>query len=115
MNYLPITEPGTVRKRANRVEMNNQYGGSPSIVWIEEDQILLADGTYKYANAGMLLNVIDEEALSETFPMIDPDTGQEIRMMTGQELMLAVQSYYVFRARKRDAENASVAMPTGQG
>ena len=49
-NYMPLTVPGTARTRAVRAVLNNTYGQAPSIHWIEEDQVIMADGTYKYVS-----------------------------------------------------------------
>lgn len=108
-NYLPITEPGTVRQRVMRVEMNNKFDSVPYIVWLEEEQILLADGSYKYAPAGFMSTQANAESLAESFPIINPDTGQALGQMTGQELLVAIQSYYIFKATQRDAEAATGA------
>ena len=102
-NYLPLTEPGTVRVRAKRVEMINTADQVPYLIWHKENQILLLDGTCAYSPADILMTYASEENLSEEFPLIDPDTGESRGSMTGEELLNAVQSYFMFK----DQQSAS--------
>ena len=107
MNYLPTTNPGTTRRRAKFVELINQAGGEPYIRWHEEDQIHMADGTYRFVPTGTLDTAVTPESLTESFPMVHPDTGEPIGLMTGQHLHLAIQSYYVHLAKQRDEKNVN--------
>ena len=102
-NYLPVTQPGTARTRVKVAELTNYFGMSPSIRWDEERQILMDDGTFVYVPGGQLHTPVTPESLAESFPIVDPDTGAQTGTMLGGELLNAIQSYYIYCAKARDA------------
>ena len=101
-NYSPITEPGTSRTRTKFVELHNQYGTNPLIRWYEQRQILMADGSYQYVDAGTLNSEITEEMLQADFPLVHPDNGVVYGSMKGYELFNGIISFYINEATKRD-------------
>lgn len=102
MNYLPTAAPGTSRRRTNLAELHNPAEGTPHIRWREEDQITLADGTQRTVPVGTLETYVTQESLAEAFPLVNPDTGEQIGTMPGEYLLLAIQSYYIHKAKQRD-------------
>jgi len=110
-NYLPLTEPGTSRMRVNRAQLQNQYGSSPAVLWYEEEQILMADGSFKYMPRDTMYQPVTPELLASTITIRDPDTNAAIGTITGAMLLAAVQSLYLDCAEARDAAEAAVANP----
>ena len=101
-NYLPLTIPGTKRRRAKFAELHNTYGTNPKLRWLEEDQILMADGTYAYVNAGFFDVEITLESLAEEFPVLDIDSGKVLYTMPRGQLLNAISSVYIKDAMNRD-------------
>lgn len=101
--YTKNTEPGTIRRRAKTIVIHNpaQPIGEPKMVpqfnpldlseppvMVEapiptprisfeiEDRVLLADGTEKFVDAGMLSFDISDEVLAKTYAHVDIETGE---------------------------------------
>lgn len=120
-NYAPITAPGTSRIRAKEIAMSNRYGQMPSITWVEEEQILMDDGSYRYGPVTALADStqlamplhtpVTAQSLQEEFDLIDVDTGTVYGKMTGAMLLLAIQSYHRAKALQRDDAEAALMNP----
>lgn len=101
--YIATSTPGDSRRRAPLVVVTNPDGGAPSITYGEEERINLIDGSVAYQPVGNFVVSVDAVALGETFDLVDIDTGAVLGTMTGQMLMLGMQSYYIHQAKRRDA------------
>lgn len=108
-NYLYTNEPGTSRRRAKRVIIENpsDKDWKPTITFVEEERIIMADGTEKLVEVGQLIVPIDENVLALEFPQFNVETGettQETRL--GNELLMSVfqqlADTYITLATKRD-------------
>ena len=103
-NYMPLTVPGTARTRAVRAVLNNTYGQAPSIHWVEEDQVLMADGTYKYVPKEQpLITAVDAIKLDKDYAIYNPDTGEYITTVKGIFILATIQGFYMIEAQERDA------------
>jgi len=106
-NYAETTAPGAVRRRAHRIEIDNPDGGVPAVMLYEQDRINLADGSREYVPRGALVAHFDADGLVEEFPLVDIATGAPLGpVMTGVQLMVAVQSWVLHQMMKRDAPAA---------
>lgn len=97
--------------RAANAQLQNRYGLPPAVLWQEEEQILMADGTFKYMPRGALHQLVTPELLASTITIRDPDTNAAIGTITGAMLLAAVQSLYLDCAAARDAAEAAAANP----
>lgn len=112
-NYLPITEAGTARTRAVRVSLSNTYGDLPAVHWFEEDQVLMADGSYKYVPLPMpLVTMVGPDKLSKEYTVFNPDTGAELGKVSGAYILAVIQSFYITEAKERDDHQAPPLIPT---
>ena len=101
--------------------MINPYGQIPTIMFQEEDQILMADGTLRHVPTSSLANpnvpamplhmLVDMDELMEFFDIIDSETGEIKGRMQGFEFMVILTSYYIAKAKKRDAAEESALTP----
>ena len=108
-NYMPLTVPGTARTRAVRAVLNNTYGEYPSIHWVEEDQVLMADGTYKYEAKNLpLVTTVDETKLYKDYAIHNPDTGEYITTVKGMFILAIIQGFYMIEAQERDDRESSL-------
>ena len=108
-NYLYTNEPGAARRRAKRVIIENPSSNNwmPYITFVEEDRIIMADGTEKFIEVGQLTVHLDESVLAAKFPQFNIETGettQETRL--GNELLMSIfqqlADTYITLATRRD-------------
>ena len=113
-NYLYTNEAGTSRRRAKRVIIENpsDKDWKPMITFVEEERIIMADGTEKLVEVGQLIVPINEEILALEFPQYNVETGettQETRL--GNELLASVfqqlADTYITLATRRDISEQS--------
>lgn len=113
-NYLYTNEVGTFRRRAKRVIIENpsDKDWKPTITFVEEERIIMADGTEKLVEVGQLIVPIDETVLSLEFPQFNVETGettQETRL--GNELLMSIfqqlADTYITLATRRDISEQS--------
>ena len=113
-NYLYTNEVGTSRCRAKRVIIENpsDKDWKPMITFVEEERIIMADGTEKLVEVGQLIVPIDEEILALEFPQFNVETGettQETRL--GNELLMSIfqqlADTYITLATRRDISEQS--------
>lgn len=135
--YTKNTEPGTIRRRAKTIVIHNpaQPTGEPkmvpkynpldlseppvmveapvpqpSITFEMEDRILLADGSEKLVDAGMLSFNIDAEALARLYPHVDIETGavDEAQGNSGEfilhTIMQLLGDVFVAEGKAREAQ-----------
>ena len=114
-NYLYTNEVGTFRRRAKRVIIENpsDKDWKPTITFVEEERIIMADDTEKLVEVGQLIVPIDETILSFEFPQFNVETGettQETRL--GNELLMSIfqqlADTYITLATRRDIGEQSV-------
>ena len=113
-NYLYTNEAGTSRRRAKRVIIENpsDKDWKPMITFVEEERIIMADGTEKLVEVGQLIVPIDETVLAIKFPQFNVETGettQETRL--GNELLISIfqqlADTYITLATRRDISEQS--------
>lgn len=107
-NYLPLTEPGTVRVRVRSASLDNQFGANPMIVWKREKQIFLADGSYEYVPMLPIATEVTPEMLASQIDLLNVDTGEALGQMQGAAIVLALQSLFV----SEDHRQAQVVLET---
>ena len=108
-NYLPAIAPGTSRVRAVSASLQNTYGFDPSIVWMQEEQILMADGSFKYVQIQPLYTQVNAELLNADIPVINPDTGEVMETIKGYKILQIIVSLFVQQAKAKEAADAALA------
>ena len=113
-NYLYTNEVGTSRRRAKRVIIENpsDKDWKPTVTFVEEERIIMADGSEKLVEVGQLIVPIDETVLALEFPQFNVETGettQETRL--GNELLISIfqqlADTYITLATRRDISEQS--------
>ena len=108
-NYQETTVAGTTWIRSYRVEIENQLGGVPSVVFREQRAITLADGSVVIVpiNPGFVEAEFDAGA---QIPLINPWTGEPLTNVDGVqqyashiEAYILLHSLYLQTAAARDA------------
>jgi hypothetical protein len=123
-NYLHTTKAGTSRRRARSITINNPAQPvvppepdsaeakalpTPSITFVMEDRVIMADGSEEFVPAGNLIINLDEAALSKKYSSIDPDTGaiDDTKQRYGSEIMQlivdALEDVFITEGMARDA------------
>ena len=110
-NFSPVTEPGTARTRAVGVSLQNTYGYPPAITWMQEEQILMQDGSFKYVQGQPLHSLVDETLLNTDIPLFDPDTEESYGTVKGMQILLMIQCLYIYLAKAEEARLAALANP----
>ena len=113
-NYLYTNEPGTSRRRAKRVIIENtsDKDWKPTVTFVQEERIIMADGSEKLVEVGQLIVPINETVLALEFPQFNVETGettQETRL--GKELLMSIfqqlADTYITLATRRDISEQS--------
>ena len=115
-NYLYTNEAGTSRRRAKRVIIENpsDKDWKPMITFVEEERIIMADGSEKLVEVGQLIVPINEEILALEFPQYNVETGETTNeSRRGGELLASVfqqlaDTYITLAARRDINEQSSV-------
>ena len=78
VKQLYTNEAGTSRRRAKRVIIENPSDKylKPTITFVEEERIIMADGTEKLVEVGQSIIPIDETVLALEFPQFNVETGE---------------------------------------
>ena len=102
-NYSPVpsSEIASVRRRANRIIIENPLDGPPSIIFEEEDIVTVAGKMWRLP-AGNLVKPIDD--MRREFPILNPETNESIigKSITYLDGYLMVYSCYLANAIERD-------------
>ena len=108
-NYLYTNEPGTSRRRAKRVIIENpsDKDWKPTVTFVEEERIIMADGSEKLVEVGQLIVPIDETVLALEFPQYNVETGETTNeSRQGSELLMSIfqqlADTYITLATRRD-------------
>ena len=103
-NYYPINNPGEARRRSHEIIIQHPTDGNPQVHFREQDQILLANGDSVYIEKGGFGVDVNQVALERVYPIIDPDTGEQLGEIDGKTLFAAFVSFYLATANDRDAQ-----------
>lgn len=105
-NYQQTSLAGVQWKRSKRVQIENPYGGTPSVVFTEEIAITLADGSVVTIPCGTLEVAFNPSAV---IPLINPWTGEPLTNVNGDpqfathiEAYILLHSLYIDNATIRD-------------
>lgn len=116
-NYLYTNEPGTARRRAKKVIIENPSSDNwmPYITFVEEDRIIMADGTEKFIEVGQLTVHLDESVLAAKFPQFNIETGEKTEESSlGKDLLASVfqliADAYITMASNRDINEQSTVV-----
>ncbi|MDZ5288560.1 hypothetical protein A9308_00540 [Moraxella atlantae] len=106
-NYLYTNDPGTARRRAKTIVINNPSSGTPSIEFVMEDRIIMADGSEQFINSGVFVVSIDKSVMVKKYPRIDIKTGESVgKERSGAEIfdmiMKAITDVFITEGRERD-------------
>lgn len=76
-NYLFTDTPGTTRRRTPEIILRFPDGGTPTVTFVEEDKVILADGKAMLIpiDARRVIN-IDDEFMKKEFQTRDIETGE---------------------------------------
>lgn len=92
---------GKAWKRANSVTIYNDYNETPRVMFAEES-IVEVDGEVLRRPVGELTLAIVEEAVTESFPILNPDGSDSGRTGTIGQISELLTSAYVHYANLRD-------------
>ena len=117
-NYLYTNEAGTSRRRAKRVIIENpsDKDWKPTVTFVEEERIVMADGSEKLIEVGQLIVPINEEILALEFPQYNVETGETTNeSRRGGELLASVfqqlaDTYITLAARRDVSEQTPLAV-----
>lgn len=106
VNYRETTENVTKWRRSFRVQIDNPYAGTPSVVFHEEDCLIMSDGEIIKRNAGQVQVTFDPSTI---IPLINPWTGEPItnvddvqQTASHIEAYILLHSLYIQNATLRD-------------
>lgn len=102
--YKENTASGETWVRSNHITIENPLGGVPQIHFREERAIALGPEEVVTKAVGSVAESMTADNLSESFPLINPETGEEIpeEFGTYQQLQVLLHSLYIHMAKKRD-------------
>lgn len=97
-NYKEQQVAGSRWNRAVRVVIDNTYGSTPVIDFVEE--LAMTDGTDVLVKPlGRLSMRFDPSA---TVELVNPETGESIGQTTQSDIYVALHSLYIQLAKARD-------------
>lgn len=110
-NYIYTNEAGTSRRRAKTIVINNPSGGhgTPSVTFMMEDRILMADGKELFIDAGNLVLSLDDEMLAREYPRINVESGainlndKRTGVTIMQMIMQALTDVFITEGQNKDA------------
>jgi len=103
MNYKEETLTTTMWRRCHEVHIYNPTEGKKTIRFDEQDVVSTPAG----AIAKYMGLITKESEAAETFPLLDPRTGNaNVATMTHVELYRAIYSLYMKTATTRDAQQS---------
>lgn len=76
-NYLFTDTPGTTRRRTPEIILRFPDGGTPTVTFVEEDKVILADGKAIFipVDARRVIN-IDSDFMQKVFAKRNIETGE---------------------------------------
>lgn len=110
-NYMHTTEPGTSRRRAKSITINYpaqplvmpardsveaQNLPVPSVIFVMEDRVIMADGSEMFIPAGNLVVNIDNDTLTKQYPHVNMESGtidNDKKRYGGQIMHLIVNAF----------------------
>lgn len=116
-NYQETSIAGATWIRSKQVQINNPFGGVPSVVFLEERAITLADNTVLTVPCvpGFCEVMFDPSA---QIPLVNPWTGEPITSVDNVqqyashiEAYILLHSLYLMTAAARDAALANPPEP----
>lgn len=107
-NYNESTIAGATWIRSKQVQINNPLGGTPSVVFLEERAVTLADQTvFTFPCSPGFCEVMFDP--SAQIPLVNPWTGEPMTNVEGQqqyashiEAYILLHSLYIQSATARD-------------
>lgn len=75
-NYKNTNAAGSIRRRAKQIIINNPLDAQPSVTFVREDRVILADGSSMFVPVDNMVILIDDETLSKLYPNYDVETGE---------------------------------------
>lgn len=116
-NYNETGIAGTTWIRSHQVQINNQYGKNPTVVFLEQRAVTLVDGTVLTLSLipGFIEVAFDP---SVQIPLINPWTGEPLTNVDGTqqyashiEAYILLHSLYMQNAKLRDDALAAESSP----
>jgi len=103
INYQQTTVAGESWIRAKQIVIHNPYAETQSATFLEEKVVNLSDGTVLKNDYSGLSEIFDANNATETFDLLNPETGTVIGSATYQDVYVMLHSLYYHAAIKRDA------------
>ena len=118
-NYMHTTEPGTSRRRASQIIINNPAqpliddGSAPavaSVKFVMQDRIVMADGSEMFIEVGTLTRNLDADTLAKLYPSVNADTGvinHDSQRYGGQLMAIiidALEDFFIKEGMEQDAQ-----------
>lgn len=139
-NYMHTTDAGTSRRRAKSITINNpaqpltppepvlMYDPNnpdtlpvmkvpeppvPSVTFVMEDRVIMADGSEMFIPAGNLIRNLDAATLAKLYPSVNAETGEinQNKQRLGGQLMSitidALEDFFITEGMAHDAAQAT--------
>lgn len=104
-SYTPTTNPGDTRRRARQVLILNPLNSIPSVEFLEQDVVRVADGEKALENLGGVTVAIEGDELAFSFPILDPSTDTDTgAVATTAQAFALVYSWVRAKQALRDAQ-----------
>lgn len=99
-DYKESTVSGTKWQRASRVVIENPFGGTPHVSFVEEEVVNFGDKQITNPCANLIVQFDPAAEIA----LVDPATGTPTgKVMSHADLYAALHSLYMQEAVKRDA------------
>lgn len=98
-NYKEQTISGSAWQRANLVQIHNTLNATPTIVFYEEEAVMLPSGVVT-KHVGQLTEIFSDPL--KEFNLVHPETGDVLGTATYQQIYLILHSLYMHLAYIRD-------------
>ncbi len=101
-DYQEAQVTGKSWRRCHRLVAENPLGGTPAITYAQQDVIQLGGDEHITRDAGLLVASLKSGTAGQTFPVLNPATGETVGTMTEAQLFAALHSHFLFAARQQE-------------
>ena len=113
-DYQQTTVTGDSWVRARSVTINNPVIGTKMIAFQEEKALVAGEGDVLTRQLGGISETLTAENINTEFPVLNPETGEQVGTATYAQVYAMLHSTYIFLAKRRDDAMATppVVEPT---
>lgn len=101
-NYQQTSVTGESWVRAHSVTISNPVIGTKMIAFQEEKALVAGEGDVLTRQLGGIAETLTAENINTEFPLLNPETGEQVGTATYAQVYAMLHSTYIYLAKRRD-------------